>query len=378
MISQIWNGKLGGLRLIMLIAVTGLVGTGLACIHSSGHSSEFKKQLFWLAISFCSLIVVSNVSYRKLGHLSGFLFLITNILLAIVLVGKHLGISSLVPMIGGSFRWINIAGFRIQPSELAKLSYILSLAWYLKDQDCSIFKNGIIYPFFLAAVPMALIFLEPDLGTVLLFIPTSFAMIFMAGAKIRHLLTIVLIALIMAPIGYFFFMEDYQKKRIEGLFRQNTTDVDWLQDKGYQLHKSKMCIGSGGIGGQRQDGLFVKYDFLPDRHNDFIFAMIGHQWGIIGCSSILGLYVLIIFGAAEIASEQKDPFGKLVAVGVAALISAQTCVNVSMTIGLAPVTGMTLPFISYGGTSLVCNFISLGLLINIARHQDQSIRKPRI
>ena len=361
----------------MLLAVIGLVGTGLACIYASGHTSKFMKQIFWLGISFCALLTVSNISYKRLGQMSSILYILTIALLALVLAGKYFGISSLVPRIGGSYRWINLGGFRIQPSELAKLSYIISLAWSLKDKDCSLFRNGIVYPFALGAVPMVLIFLEPDLGTVLLFIPTLFAMIFMAGTKIRHLLAITLIALIISPLGLLF-MKDYQKMRIIGLVKQNSTDVDWLNDKGYQLHKSKMCIGSGGIGGQRQDGLFVKYDFLPDRHNDFIFAMIGHQWGIIGCGTILGLYLLIIIGAAEIASEQKDPFGKLLAVGIAALIAAQTFVNISMTIGLAPVTGMTLPFISYGGTSLVCNFIALGLLINIARHQDQSIRKPRI
>ena len=362
----------------MLIAVIALVATGMACIHASGHTYKFKKQIFWLAVSLCSLLVISNIHYRRLGKMSGFLYLLTAALLILVLAGKYLGLTSIVPMIGGSFRWINLAGFRIQPSELAKLTYIISLAWFLKDKDCSTFKNGIIYPFLFASVPMALIFLEPDLGTILLFIPTTFAMVFMAGAKIKHLVTIVLVVMLVSPIGYLFFMKDYQKKRIEGLFRQNTTDVDWLNDKGYQLHKSKMCIGSGGINGQRQDGLFVKYNFLPDRHNDFIFAMIGHQWGITGCGAILGLYLLIIIGAAEIASEQKDPFGKLIAVGVAALIAAQTFVNISMTIGLLPVTGMTLPFISYGGTSLVCNFIALGLLINIARYQDHAIRRPRL
>ncbi len=361
----------------MLLAVVGLVGTGLACIYASGHTNKFMKQIFWLGISFFALLTTANIPYKKLGRMSSLLYMITIALLALVLAGKYLGIASLVPMIGGSYRWINLAGFRIQPSELAKLSYILSLAWFLKDRECSLFKNGIIFPFILGAVPMVLILLEPDLGTVLLFIPTLFAMIFMAGTKIKHIVMVILIALLISPLGLLF-MKDYQKMRILGLIKQNTTDVDWLNDKGYQLHKSKMCIGSGGISGQRQDGLFVKYDFLPDRHNDFIFAMIGHQWGIVGCSSILGLYLLIIIGAAEIASEQKDPFGKLVAVGIAAIIAAQTFVNVSMTIGLAPVTGMTLPFISYGGTSLVCNFIALGLLINIARHQDQTIRKPRI
>lgn len=173
-------------------------------------------------------------------------------------------------------------------------------------------------------------------------------------------------------------IQDYQKTRIIGLFKQNTSDADWLSGSGYQLHKSKMCIGSGGVMGQHSEGIFVKYPLLPERHNDFIFAMIGHQWGFIGCAFVLFLYLLLLLGAVEISASQPDPFGKLVAMGIATLMLCQMFVNISMTIGLAPVTGTNLPFISYGGSSLVSNFISLGLLINIARHHDRTIGRHKL
>ncbi len=384
MLAQIWHGKLGGLRLFMLLAVITLVAVGMACISASGRNHEFNKQLFWLGISMVVMLAVNHFQFKKIGQISFLLFILTNIMLAVVLIGKHMGLTSIVPEIGGSYRWITFGGtsslskiLRVQPSELAKLTYILALGWYLRNRDCSSFKNGIIKPFAFSAIPMVLILLEPDLGTFLLFIPVLFIMVFMAGAKIRHLVSVILLAMIISPFGLLF-IKDYQKARIIGLFKQNTTDVDWLSGNGYQLHKSKMSIGSGGVFGQHQNGIFVKYPLLPDRHNDFIFAMIGHQWGLIGCCFVLLLYLLIILGAVEISANQADPYGKLVAMGIAALMISQMFVNISMTIGLAPVTGMTLPFISYGGSSLVCNFIALGLLINIARHHNHSINRIKL
>ncbi|MBN2843472.1 MAG: FtsW/RodA/SpoVE family cell cycle protein, partial [Sedimentisphaerales bacterium] len=335
MFKQIWHGKLGGLRLVMLLAVFALVAVGLLCISASGRSFEFNKQLTWLGISLAVMLLVNHVHYKKIGQLSMLLFLFTNLLLLIVLVGKHFGLTSIVPEIGGSYRWITLGDsslLRIQPSELAKLSFILTLAWYLRNKNCETFTQGIIKPFLLSAPPMLLILLEPNLGTFLLFIPILFMMIFLAGARPRHILAVVIIVLICSPMSLLV-IQDYQKTRIIGLFKQNTSDADWLSGSGYQLHKSKMCIGSGGVLGQHDEGIFVKYPLLPERHNDFIFAMIGHQWGFIGCALVLFLYLLLLLGAVEISASQPDPFGKLVAMGIATLMLCQMFVNISMTIG---------------------------------------------
>ncbi len=368
----------------MLLAVACLVAVGLACIYATGKNNEFNKQLFWLVIGLTAFIVANSVHYRRLGQISFFLFGASLFLLAVVLAGKYLHITKLVPAIGGSYRWIKLLPFdsessivslaRIQPSELAKLSYILALAWYLRHRKNYRDFKGLLEPFIITLAPMALIILEPDLGTVLLFLPVLFSMLFMAGARVRHLLTIMLIGASLSPLFYFT-MKDYQRIRIVGLFRQSSEDPYWLRGNGYQLHQSKMCIGSGGVTGQGwRSGVFVKYGrFLPDRHNDFIFAMIGHQWGMLGCVFVLGLYVVVIICGIEIAANQVDPFGQLVAVGICTLLGAQMFINVGMTMGLMPVTGMTLPFVSYGGSSLLCNFLALGFLFNVARRRDRHI-----
>jgi rod shape determining protein RodA len=228
----------------------------------------------------------------------------------------------------------------------------------------------------LSLVPMGLIILEPDLGTVLLFLPVLFTVLFVAGARIRHLLIIMGIGIMLSPVFYLS-LKDYQKDRIRGLIRQNTDDTYYLRGPGYQLHQSKMCIGSGGITGNGWGkGIYVQYRrFLPDRHNDFIFAMIGHQWGFVGGLVILLLYGIVVIGGIEMAASQSEPFGRLLGVGISALLGAQMFINIGMTMGLMPVTGMTLPFISYGGSSLLCNFLALGLLVNVARHRPHRIAR---
>ena len=172
-------------------------------------------------------------------------------------------------------------------------------------------------------------------------------------------------------------MEPYQRDRIKVLLKQGTDDPYWLRGSGYQLHQSKICIGSGQITGRGWgEGIYIHYKkFLPERHNDFIFSLIAHQWGFVGCLIVLGLYGLIILGGIEIASQQTDPFGRILALGISALLAVQTCINVGMTMGLMPVTGMTLPFISYGGSSLLSSLLTLGLLVNVARHRPRQIAR---
>ncbi len=385
MLTNIWQGRLVFLRLIILLAVVVLCLAGLACIKAtSGPSGQFIfKQLMWISLGVVCFIAVNLVHYRWLGQISYFLFAISLLLLAMVLAGKYLHLGFLVPSIRGSARWLKllplnshnalVQAARLQPSEIAKLAYILALAWYLRHRKNYRTLRGLIGPFALTMLPMMLIILEPDLGTTLLFPPILFAMLFVAGARVRHLLIIILLGLLAAPLFYFT-MKPYQKERIEVLLRQNSKNPYWYRGPGYQLRQSKICIGSGGISGQGWGkGIFIQYRFLPDRHNDFIFALIAHQWGLVGSLILLGLYAVVVIGSVSIASYHCDPFARLVAIGTAALLAAQMFINIGMTMGLMPVTGMTLPFVSYGGSSLVCNFLALGLLFNIARHRPHNL-----
>lgn len=379
MLKRIFSGELLALRLIILAAVAALVLIGLACIGVTEPDRFFaRKQLLWVGLGVVLFALVNLVHYRTIGRFSIALFALALLLLAAVLVGKYLHLTSFVPAIRGATRWIRLVPHSplppIQPSEIAKLAYILALADYLRHRKNYRTLGGLIPPFLLTLLPMALILLEPDLGTVLLFPPVLFSILFVAGARLRHLLPIAAAAIIFLPIAYFTpgVMKPYQKDRIRSLFNQNATNRYWLNGPGYQLHQSKTCIGSGGVTGGPPSSTFL-YRHLPDKHNDFIFALIAHQWGLVGSVIVLGLYAAIVLAAAAVAAYQSDPFAKLLAVGICALLAAQMFINVAMTIGLMPVTGMTLPFVSYGGSSLLTNFLALGLLFNVARHRPRQI-----
>jgi rod shape determining protein RodA len=367
MFDLIWQGRMGGLRIVMVTAVALLLACGLACIYKY-DPANFNRQVMWILIGTVAFIAVNLVHYRFLGQISYVLFAISLILLAIVLAGKYLFHTDQIPVINGAHRWIKFGPMQMQPSELAKLSFILALAWYLRLRSNYRRFTGLIGPFILTLLPIALILKEPDLGTVLLFLPILFTLLFIAGARIRHLSVIILLGMVMA-YPFYTMMPNYQKKRIQVLLKQNTDNPNWLRNEGYQLDQSKNYIALGGLTGQGwgAEGL-LRYD-LPHGHNDFIFALIGHQWGLLGTSFILLLYILLIVGGIEIAAKQPEPFGRLIAVGVCTLFATQMFINIGMTIGLMPITGMTLPFVSYGGSSLVSSFLALGLLINVARHR---------
>lgn len=385
-LTNIWHGRMGGLRLTMLVATALLLIIGLICIQAAGNTTILKKQMLWIAVGSAAFIFVNLFHYKLLGEYCFFLYLFVIALLIFILIGKYLGFNRAVPIISGSARWIKLLPFesdnalvtaaRVQPSELAKLVYIISLAWYLNHHRNYRNWRGLIAPFLITFVPMALILIEPDLGTTLLFPPVMFAMLFVAGARLRHLLLVIFIAGLVAIPAYKFALRPYQKDRILCLINQNSDNPFWIKGPGYQLYHSKICIGSGGLTGQGwQQGIYVDYTFLPERHNDFIFALIAHQWGFVGSVIVLLLYTVLLIAGIEIAIQQVDPFGQLVAVGICALFAVQTFINIGMNIGLMPITGLTLPFISYGGSSLLTNFLALGILFNIARHYPRQIAK---
>ena len=397
MLKEIWQGRLGGLRLVMLLAVLLLVLIGLVTIYAtstdlSGRKTTMfaQKQFVWLGLGFLAMAVVNLIPYRTLGRYSNHLFALSLALLFLVLIGKYLQLPRLVPSIRGATRWIQlipvdsdsfiVKAARIQPSEIAKITYVLALAWYLRHRENYRTLKGLIGPFALTLFPMVLILLEPDLGTVLLFLPILFIVLYAAGARMKHLLTFMFLGLILCPVFYYTpgLMKPYQRDRIKVLWNQNTNDPYWLDDSGYQLHRSKVCIGSGQLTGRGWKLYSIaRYEYPPDQHNDFIFAMIAHQWGFLGSMVVLLLYSLVILGAIEIAASQSEPYGRLLAVGIATLLAAQMFINIGMTMGLMPITGMNLPFVSYGGSSLLANFLALGLLINVARHRHLLLtRKP--
>ncbi|KPK73156.1 MAG: hypothetical protein AMJ79_15310 [Phycisphaerae bacterium SM23_30] len=374
----------------MILAVTALVLIGLMSIYATDMTSNppqhfARKQLNWVALGLAAFFIANLIPYRDLGRYSYGLFGFSLILLILVLLGKFLQLQIFVPEINGAYRWIKLIPLRsnsaivnaarIQPSEVAKIAYILALAWYLRHRKNYRTFKGLIGPFLLTLLPMVLILLEPDLGTILLFLPVLFTVLFVAGARAKHLLTIIILTLMFSPVFYFL-MEPYQRQRVQILIRQNSQDPFWRRGPGYQLHRSKICIGTGQVSGYGWDfSPYVRENPPPHKHNDFIFAVIAHQWGFVGGAGLLALFSLLIISGIEIAAQQVEPFGRLLAVGISALLAAQILINIGMTMGLMPITGLTLPFVSYGGSSLLCNFFALGLLINVARHRPMQLAR---
>ncbi|MFQ5489313.1 MAG: FtsW/RodA/SpoVE family cell cycle protein [Phycisphaerae bacterium] len=391
----------------IVLAVMILYGVGLASICATegglGDAPFAGKQVLFLVISLTLFWGIVRTGFQRISGWTyvigaGALLLLVPPAVARVL---HTDFGGLVPNIRGAHRWIMLPGFRFQPSELMKVIYILTLAWYLRYRRNYRTIGGLLLPLVGSAVPLFLILLEPDLGTALLMIPVLFAMLFLAGARVWHLLLLAGLAVVIAPLLWLQ-MRPYQRLRITSVLLQSDalrSDIhknpqdyrfldgnsqnlrrearQWRNSSGMQLVRSKAALGSGGVLGQGWGhGTYVEYNFLPDRHNDFVFALIGHQWGLGGCLGVLGCYVVIVLAGMNIALRTTDPVGRLLAAGVVTLIACQVLINVGMCIGLMPVTGMTLPFVSYGGSSLLVNFMALGLLVSVGRHRPFMLAKP--
>ena len=315
-------------------------------------------------------------AYQKIGRFAYPIYWLVILMLALLVLGSYVALP-IVPEIRNTYRWIGLGPLRIQPSEFMKVAIILTLARYLRYRDNYRQWHGLIAPFLLTLLPMLLILKQPDLGTLLMLLPVLFAMLFVAGARKGHLLLIITLGVATMPIFYMFGLHGYQKQRIQVLFYQNTDNEAWQMNQGYQLRQSKVALGTGGLTGKGYgQGTFVRYNLLPEKNNDFIFAVIGHQWGYVGCLLVLAAYGAIVLFGIEVATVTNEPFGRLLAVGVIVLIVFQALINIGMTIGLAPITGMTLPFVSAGGSSLWANFIGLGLMLNVAKRRPMVIANP--
>lgn len=368
----------------MVLAAMILTGMGLLGIYAGEAETgvlpaNTLRQIAFLAAGLGAMFVVQMIGYRWLGNWSGVMYFTVLVLLALLLAGKYVSLSPFITPRKGAYRWIFLGPLNFQVSEIAKIVFIIALAWYLRFRTNYRTIAGLFVPFVLMLVPLALILPEPDLGTSLLLPPTLFIMLFAAGARKRHLALFAGLTIVAAPIFYFSpIMGEYQRNRIQVLLRQNDDDPRWHLNEGYQLTQSKIAVGSGGLAGQGfREGAFFRHDLLPEEHNDFIFAVVAHQWGFIGCNIVLLCYLVIFVAGLTIATMTTDPFGRLLAVGLCALIFVQTATNIGMTIGLAPITGITLPFVSQGGSALVTNYMALGLLISVSRRRVIDIaRRP--
>jgi len=391
----------------IIAAMIALMTIGVMAIsvseHADPHMKGFAgKQVVFVCVGLAAFVAATVVPYQVLGRLAYPLFAVTLGLLVLVLF---------LPAIRHSHRWIDLKVMLVQPSEIAKVSFIILLARYLRRGEHYRRLAGLAVPFVLTFVPMGLILIEPDLGTALLLLPTLYIMLFMAGAKLRHLLGIVAVAtvLIFLPVPHdlpadmkpaealdrtavaywsspdgrrlvsaapLVKMKGHQVSRILGWIKQDPDEED-LRDRqrillgaGFQLRQAKMVMGAGCLTGQHQQSRAYEYfRMLPDDHTDFIFSVVGGRWGLLGCLGVLFCYAVVFIFGVEIAVITYDPFARLLAVGVLALLFSQIFINVGMTMGLMPITGMTLPLVSYGGSSLVVNCVALGVLVNVGQRR---------
>lgn len=334
------------------------------------------KQLFYFVTGLGLMLLMIRLDYRRVGYYAYPLYALVMLMLLALVIDRYVDLP-LIPVKRNTRRWIELGGFTLQPSEFTKVALILALARYLRFRKSYRRWVGLLPPLALTLLPMVLILKQPDLGTLLMLLPVLLAMLFIAGARLRHLALVVALGCATLPAFYLFGMKDYQRQRVEVLLRQNVSDERWHLGPGYQLRQSKIALGLGGLFGEGYGGSpFIQQGLLPEEHNDFIFAIIGNQWGLVGCTLVILAYVVLVICGLEVALVTNDPFGRLLAVGVVVMIVAQAMLNICMTLGLAPITGMTLPFVSYGGSSLWANFIALGLLVSVAQQRPMLIGHP--
>lgn len=316
-----------------------------------------KRQIAFGIAGALVLLAVSLFDYR---HMRGFAPLLYGVtVLALFVVLTPVGVLQ-----SGARRWINFGAFQAQPSELAKIAVIVALAAYLAERKGDLRGRDVAVACAIAIVPMTLIYLEPDLGTMAVFVALLGAVLLVAGAKLRHL--VVLAAIGVIGIGgavQLDLLADYQLDRLTCFLEPDPG----ARSDCYNLVQSKIAIGSGGFRGKglQDENTQTSLDFVPEQHTDFIFTAVGEQLGFVGSATLLGLFGFLIWRALRIAALSRDLFGTLIAAGIAALWSFQVFVNVGMTMGIMPITGIPLPFVSYGGSSLITNFIAVGLLLNV-------------
>ncbi len=318
----------------------------------------FRHQLIWSVIGILAMFIFMNIDYHFYKKYSRKILLFSFILLIIVLIP---GIGRVA---GGSRRWLALGPVGIQPSEVAKIGIVIYTAQFLavKNERIPSFFKGVLPPLSIFGIIFFLILMEPDLGTGITIAGTFFIMLFAAGIKISHLL--MLMATSMPLFIYFILSEDYRRER---LFAFINPWADPL-DTGYHIIQSLIALGTGGLFGVGVGNSKQKFLYLPEPGTDFIFAILGEEFGFIGALFILILYFILLWRGLKISLSCPDLFGSYLAIGITGMIIVQAIINIGVVTSSMPVTGITLPFISYGGTSLVIMLSAIGILLNISKN----------
>lgn len=353
---------------LMIFSTLALLGIGILIIGSATHVNSPSDDRYWFVqrqgvfalINIVLILVMLKFDYRMLGPLGNALYAINLLMLIAVMFIGHSAL--------GAQRWIQLGPFHVQPSEFAKLIMIISLAHLLDARTEKMKSVWDLLPISaFVIVPFLLVMKQPDLGTSLVFLAILIGMVFAAGIDGKLLLKIMGTAIATIPV-FWLFLKDYQKARLTVFMDPN---VDPL-GAGYHIIQSKIAIGSGQLFGK---GLFngtqSQLNFLPENHTDFIFAVVGEELGFVGAVIILILYFILLYRGVKTAQNARDNFGMLLAAGITSMMAFHVLVNVGMTIGIMPVTGIPLPLLSYGVSSLTTNMVSIGILLNIQSRRQK-------
>ena len=342
---------------LLIAAVFAICAIGLAMIYSTtgGPSRVYWTQIYAVALGLLAMGVCLAFDYRTLADKSHWIYLgIIGLLIAVLVFGA---------VRGGSRRWIDMGIVNLQPSEFAKAALALMLAkLFGESRRTSIGHMNFIVAALFTAVPLALIARQPDLGTAVTLLPILIVTAYVADYPMKVLATLALVAVLAAPVAYKFGLQEYQRERI-------STFLDPEQDPkgaGYQQIQAKITVGSGGMWGKGfMEGTQGQLRFLPVAHNDFIFSVLAEEQGFLGVLVALGLYLFVIVRSLEAAREAKDRSGSYLVLGVLASFTFQVIYNITMSAGLAPVKGLTLPLMSYGGSSMIATLAGFGLILNV-------------
>jgi len=359
----------------LLFPVLFLVGVGIVMVYSASSALALKKYgtdyfflkkqgLFALA-GIVTLVVFTHVPYRLYRPLTYPLLILAFCLLMAIQLSDF-GYSA-----GGSARWLRFAGLSFQPSEFARFALIVFLAYSMnkKQERIKEFSVGFLPHILVLGAFSILIMMQPDFGSVVLLFAITWIMLFVGGVRLIHLLSVLVVAL---PAGYFLmFHAEYRIRRIMSFL----DPWQYQADEGYQITHSLMAFGTGGLWGTGIGKGYQKLFYLPEPHTDFIFSVIGEELGLYGVLFILILYTLVLWRGIVISRSTRDLFGAFLAIGLTTALGLQICVNMAVTLGLLPTKGLTLPFLSYGGTSLLISMASVGILMNIgSSHSTDKVR----
>jgi rod shape determining protein RodA len=356
------NFDWGLLAVVLALSLVGImiIYSATRPILGAEHQPFYLKQFYWIGVSLVCFFIAVTVNYMWFIRFAYLFFIFSFFLLIVVLLMGREGM--------GAQRWISLGFLSFQPSDLFKVSFIMSLSCYLsnREQEISLGLRDLLKIFLVFfIVPVVLILRQPDLGTVMMLLFICASIVLTAGVKRKVIVVAVIIGLISLPfVGNIVWggLKEYQKQRIIAFINPYVDSEGY----GYHINQSKITIGSGGFWGKGYlKGTQGPLRFLPERHTDFIFSVFAEEWGFAGNMILFFIYLFIILRGFDTAKRARDPPGKFLALGLTYMFFFYFFINVGMTLGIVPVVGVPLPFMSYGGTALLTNFFALGLLINV-------------